>query len=64
MAASKKKKLPSDFDNPFQGRNPDEVWQELRKNAKPISREEMLNQIEEQTKKRNKKKEKASDKNS
>jgi hypothetical protein len=42
VAASKKHSLPPDFINPFEGRNPDEVWAELKKNAKHISREGMI----------------------
>jgi len=48
MAISKKKALPPDFKNPFEGRNADEVWQELKKNAKPVSREEVLKRMQAQ----------------
>lgn len=48
MATSKKHPLPPDFKNPFKGRNPDEVWKELKQNAKHISREEMLRRFQEQ----------------
>lgn len=40
MAKMTSKQLPDDFINPFKGRNPDEVWKELMKNAKPISKDE------------------------
>lgn len=48
MAASKKRPLPPDFINPFEGRNRDEVWKELDKYSKHISREEMLRRFREQ----------------
>lgn len=35
------KSLPSDFVNPFKGRNPEQVWKELQPNARPVSKEEM-----------------------
>jgi len=31
--------------NPFEGRNPEEVWKEISGKTKPISREEFLKQI-------------------
>lgn len=48
MATSKNHFLPPDFINPFEGRNPDEVWEELKQNAKHITREEMLRLFQEQ----------------
>jgi len=48
MASSKKKALPSDFKNPFEGRKAEEVWQELMKNAKPITREEFIKRLQAQ----------------
>ena len=41
--------------NPFENRNPKEVWQEVRKQASnPISREEAMRQLEELRNKKNK----------
>lgn len=37
--------------NPFEGRNKEEVWQEIRKAAKSIPREEALRRIAEAVKK-------------
>jgi hypothetical protein len=48
MAASKKHSLPPDFINPFEGRDRDEVWKELDKYSKHISREEMFRRFQEQ----------------
>jgi len=40
---------PKPFDmkiyNPFTDRNPKEVWDEIRRNKKPISKEEALKQM-------------------
>jgi hypothetical protein len=46
MAHSPKNTLPPDFHNPFEGRNPDEVWQELGEKAEPISREEFFRRLQ------------------
>jgi hypothetical protein len=32
--------------NPFEGRNREEVWQEIRENSTPISQEEMVRQMQ------------------
>ncbi len=48
MTYSPKITLPSDFQNPFEGRNPDEVWQELGEKAEPISREEFFRRLQAQ----------------
>ncbi|HWZ21642.1 MAG TPA: hypothetical protein VNW06_03250 [Cytophagaceae bacterium] len=47
MNTKNKIKLSSDFKNPFDGRNPEEVWKELKEKSKPITREELLKRIEE-----------------
>lgn len=39
---SANKSLPKDFKNPFEGKDPEKVWEKLMKNARPISREEEL----------------------
>ena len=43
---STKQSLP-DFINPFDGRDPEEVWKELKAKAKPITKEELIKRIEE-----------------
>lgn len=48
MTHSPKTTLPPDFQNPFEGRNPDEVWQELSEKARPISREEFFLRLKQQ----------------
>ena len=48
MADSKKKALPPDFKNPFEGRNADEVWKELDKYSKPITCEEFIKRLQSQ----------------
>ena len=37
--------------DPFEGRDREEVWQEIRENSTPISREEMIKQIRDATSK-------------
>lgn len=54
MENSKKKPLPADLHNPFEGRNPDEVWNELKKNAKHISREDLMRRFQSQREKNTK----------
>ncbi len=34
--------MKSEITNPFDGRNPDEVWKELKSKSMPISREEFM----------------------
>jgi hypothetical protein len=45
MAVNKKHPLPPDFKNPFENQDPMEVWKELKKNAVPVSRGEVLKSI-------------------
>jgi hypothetical protein len=45
-ANSKNKPLPADLHNPFEGRNPEEMWKELKKDAKHISREELMRRLQ------------------
>ncbi len=41
-------KSSSDFENPFKGRNPEEVWKELKKDkSKPLTREQFLKRLQE-----------------
>lgn len=35
----------SNFHNPFEGRKPDEVWNELKSKSKPIDKEKILNKL-------------------
>jgi len=44
-----------DFKNPFENRNPEEVWKELRAKAKPVNKEEFLKRMAEQAEKNKKK---------
>ncbi len=60
MAHSKKNTLPPDFHNPFEGRNPDEVWKELNKGSRPISREEFFRGLQKQRQMKEEKQENAS----
>lgn len=48
MTYPPKTTLTPDFHNPFEGRNPDEVWQELSEKAKPITREEFFRRLQAQ----------------
>ena len=41
--------------NPFEGRDREEVWQEIRENSTPISREEMIKQLRAITEKERRK---------
>lgn len=47
MSKYTSKSLPSDFVNPFKGRNPDEVWKELQCSSRPLSKEEETKIIQE-----------------
>lgn len=35
----------SDFENPFNGRDSEEVWKELKERSKPITKEELFKRI-------------------
>ncbi len=35
----------SDFENPFHGRDSEEVWRELKEKTKPITKEELFKHI-------------------
>ncbi|HYG37291.1 MAG TPA: hypothetical protein VD908_01675 [Cytophagales bacterium] len=52
MAANKKHPLPPDFNNPFENRDPNEVWEDLKKNAKPVSREEVFKNFKSKSEKK------------
>ena len=39
--------ISSNFNNPFEGRNADEVWQELIKNSSPISKDEFIKRLKQ-----------------
>lgn len=43
---SQKKTQTSTIFNPFEGRAPEKVWEEIRKNAKPTTREEALREMQ------------------
>lgn len=42
----------SNFNNPFQGRNPEEVWSELMAKSKPVDKDKILDKLAQQIKKK------------
>ncbi len=46
--------IPPSIFNPFEGRAPEEVWEEIRKNAKPTTREEAIRKMKSLKQKREK----------
>jgi hypothetical protein len=42
MAVSKTVTLPENFSNPFNGSERDKLWERINKNAKPLSKSDLL----------------------
>jgi hypothetical protein len=47
MKSKNKSKESLPFQNPFIGRDPEEVWKELKEHSKPLTREQFIKRLRE-----------------